>query len=108
MLKFLVIPIRYAWDEIMNDDEKNWKGKKLKSILCKLAFGAIVYNIWKHQNSLKFCNNVKSEEQILQTICWEIGSRIMRKGKGKFNYNSMNVELCENLGILLRVLAENG
>jgi hypothetical protein len=51
---------------------------------------------------------VKSEEQILQTICWEIGSRIMRKGKGKFNYNSMNVELCENLGILLRVLAENG
>jgi hypothetical protein len=45
MLKCLVIPIRFGWDEIVRDGEKNWKGKKLKSILCKLVFGAAVYNI---------------------------------------------------------------
>jgi len=105
MLKCLVIPIRLGWDEIVKDGEKNWKGKGLK---CKLAFGATVYNIWKHQNSLKFCNNVKSEEEILETIFWEIGSRIMGRGNRKFSYDLVNVKLCGNWGIPLSVLAENG
>jgi hypothetical protein len=33
MLKCLVIPMRFGWDEIVKDGENNWKGKKLQSIL---------------------------------------------------------------------------
>jgi hypothetical protein len=59
--------------------EKSYKAF-FKSWLSKLSctiFGSI------DQNSLKFCNNVKTELQILKTICWEIGSRIMGRGKGE-------------------------
>jgi hypothetical protein len=65
MLKCFVNPICFGWDEVV----KAWKGKKIHSIVCKLALCATVYNIWKHHNNIKFCNRVNSEEQILQVIC---------------------------------------
>jgi hypothetical protein len=41
------------------------------------------------------------EEQILQDIGWEIGTRIMGKGKRKFSYNSGNVLADEDRQIKL-------
>ena len=37
---------------------KDWKGKILSSLVCKLALGATVYNIWKHRNNVKFGNRL--------------------------------------------------
>jgi hypothetical protein len=47
---------------------KVWKGKSLNGVVCKLAWGATVYNIWRHRNSVKFGNRL-STEQIVHHIC---------------------------------------
>jgi hypothetical protein len=107
MLKSLVGPIWLDWDEVMREGMKAWKGKNLQCTTCKLALGATVYHIWKHQNSIKFCNRVNFEEQILQLICWEISTVIMEKGKGKFKHTVENVKICENWSITLSILVQN-
>jgi hypothetical protein len=35
------------WDSIVRQGLKLWKGKTLCATLCRLAWGASVYNIWK-------------------------------------------------------------
>lgn len=41
-----------------------WKGKSLLSVVCKLAWGFVVYNLWRHRNNLKFGDQISREEQI--------------------------------------------
>ena len=82
MHKCSVSPLCFDWDAVVC--EKAWKGKKLASIVCKSALGATVYNIWKHRNNVMFGNRLNSEELNLQYICWEISTRIVGIGKGKF------------------------
>jgi hypothetical protein len=41
----------------------------LKAVLCKLAWGSSVYNLWRHRNDLKFGNHPLSEDRILQKVC---------------------------------------
>jgi hypothetical protein len=62
MVRCFISSICFDWDEVGREGVKAWKGKKLHNIACKLALGATVYNIWKHQNNIKFCNWVNSEE----------------------------------------------
>jgi hypothetical protein len=69
-----------GWDEVVREGLKAWKGKSLFSIVCKLAWGATVYSIWKHRNIGKFGNRMSSEVQILQHICWEVSTRSITKG----------------------------
>lgn len=54
-----------GYGEVVREGVKAWKGRKLQGIVCRLALGATVYNIWMHRNS----NRVNSEEQIFQHIC---------------------------------------
>jgi hypothetical protein len=61
MLKCFVRPICFGWDEVVKG-VKACKDKKLHHIVCKLALGATVYNIWKFHYNIKFCNRVKFEE----------------------------------------------
>jgi hypothetical protein len=63
MLKCLVNPRCFGWDEVVKEGVKAWKGKKLHSNVCELALGATVYNIWKHPNNIKFCTRVNSERK---------------------------------------------
>ncbi len=42
MLKCFVNPICFGWDEVVKEGVKAWKGKKLHSIVCKLALGATI------------------------------------------------------------------
>lgn len=64
-----------GWDEVVRVRLKDWKGKILSSLVCKLALVATVYNIWKHRNNVKFGNRLYTEEQILPDCGerkWEI------------------------------------
>ena len=59
--------------------EADLKGRSLKASLCKLSLGAVVHNVWRHQNDIKHSNPVKTEERIVKQIIWEVSSRIMSK-----------------------------
>jgi hypothetical protein len=42
------------WDGILRKGMKDWKGKSLITVVCKLAWGSTVNNIWRYMNYLKF------------------------------------------------------
>jgi hypothetical protein len=43
----------FLWiQDILRKDIGEWQGKKLKAVVCKLAWSSAVYNIWKHQNDV--------------------------------------------------------
>lgn len=56
------------WEEVMKWGITDLKGRSLNASLCKLAFGAVVYQLWKRRNDLKHGNMVNSEDQILKRI----------------------------------------
>lgn len=68
-----------------------WKGKSLKNVVCKLAWGSCVYNLWKQRNNVKFGTQPSSEEKTLQNKCWKVSSRVV--GKGKFKACDVDVLL---------------
>lgn len=69
---------------------KELKGRKLKAVLCKLSWDATVtvYHLWRQRNDLKFGNQLKTGEKMLQIISWKITARIM--ARGKFNRTQEN------------------
>jgi hypothetical protein len=44
------------WGEVVRKGLRDWKEKHLQAIVCKLAWGSTVYNIWKFRNDVKFGN----------------------------------------------------
>jgi hypothetical protein len=70
------------------------KGKSLKTRLCKLSLGAVVYHIWIQRNNLIHGNVVCSEEGRIARIKWEIRSRLM--GKGQYRRSMVNIRLLQN------------
>jgi hypothetical protein len=70
----------------------DWCSKSLKAILCKLALGSVVYNIWCTRNEIKHAGHPSSKEQLLKKILWEIRAKVV--GKGKFPKNEENLGLC--------------
>jgi hypothetical protein len=84
------VPI--TWKDILLLGLNDWSCKSLKAILCRLALGSVVYNIWCTRNEIKHAGHPKSEEQLLKKILWEIRARVV--GKGKFPKNKENLELC--------------
>lgn len=65
--------------------------------MCKLVLGAVVYHLWKKRNDVRHGNILKSEEQILHRIDWEVRTCIM--GCGKFGNIAANRELCSKWGL---------
>ena len=53
-----------------------------------------VYHLWRQRNYLKFGNQIKTKEKLLQSFTWEIRDRIM--ARGKFNKTQGNIELCRS------------
>jgi hypothetical protein len=49
----------------------------LKDVVCKLAWGSAVYNIWRHRNDVKYGNKMNAKEKMLQKVCWEVRTRII-------------------------------
>jgi hypothetical protein len=83
---------KVIWEVVVEWESAELRGKSLLVILCKLALGAVVYHIWKHRNDVRHGNVLKSEEQILKIIVWEIMTRIM--GIGKFKRCEINEKIC--------------
>lgn len=102
MQKCSQITIPTDWEDILRKCIREWRGKSLKVVVCKLAWGSAVYNIWRYRNDMEHGNEMYSEEKLLQKICWEVRTRIA--GKGKFKENEENVAICNNWGISLNVL----
>lgn len=78
-----------------------WKEKSLLShVVCKLAWGSIVYNIWRQKFSYQIC----TEEQILHQINWEVCTRVVGKCNGRFKVSYINEKICLNWGIPSNIL----
>lgn len=57
------------------------KGKCLRASLCKISFGAGVYNVWRQRNDIQHGNPIKTEEHIVTQIVWEVRTKIMSRRK---------------------------
>jgi hypothetical protein len=84
------VPI--IWKDILTLGLNDWCSKSLKAILCKLALGSVVYNIWCNWNEIKHAGHPSSEEQLLKKILCKIRAKVV--GKGKFPKNEENLGLC--------------
>ena len=47
-----------------------------------MVYDSTVYNIWRNSNEIKHGSQLKTEEQVMQKIKWEVRAQIL--GKGKF------------------------
>ena len=86
-----------AWDDVLEWGIKVIKGKNLRTSLCTLALGAVLYYLWKQQNDLRHGNVVRSEEQILKQTDWEIRTKIV--GAGSFKKSEENKSICCRWGL---------
>lgn len=91
MQKCLQIDIPTGWEEILSKGIKEWRSKSLQAVVCKLAWGASIYNIWRQRNDVKHENQIRS--------------RIV--GKGKFKATDENVAVCSS-SVSLKMLCLDG
>jgi hypothetical protein len=85
MQKYNQSSIPTEWDDFLSKGVREWKGKNLRAVICKLAWGSAVYNLWRFRSDVKFWNQTISEEKMLQKICREVRTRIMWNGNFKGN-----------------------
>jgi hypothetical protein len=52
-----------------------------KAVLCKLSWGAHLYHIWTQRNDIKHSNHIRSEEQMIKHLKWEIRTRVLARGR---------------------------
>ena len=60
-------------------------------ILCRLVFGAVVYNLWHTRNELRHAGSPRTEEQILKKVMWEVRTRLA--GSDNFPKTRENISL---------------
>jgi superfamily II helicase len=94
--------ISTKWEEIIEKEVKEWREKSIKAVICRRAWGSAVYHLWMQRNYVKFGNHLISEEKIIQMVCWEVRTRIMRKDN--FMSSGENLVLCANWDIPTHVL----
>jgi hypothetical protein len=92
MTRCIVANPPIIWEDIIQLGCSSWKCNTLKSLLCRLALGSIVYNIWCTRNEIKHAGHPNTEEQILKKVLWEVRARVA--GKGKFPRTRDNILLC--------------
>jgi hypothetical protein len=71
---------------------EEWRGKTMKTYLCRLVFAFTIYNIWRNHNALRHNNNPCSKEKLIQHIRWEV--RIQFATKGRFKKTRENDIIC--------------
>jgi hypothetical protein len=89
-------------DWVLEKGCQSWKTKAMRGVLCRLVLSATVYEIWKARNAIRHGGQIKTEEQILKSIIWEIRYRVSRKRN--FKKNLENISLCLNWNIDVNVL----
>jgi len=64
------------WLEIVNDGCSKWKSKTLEGVLCWLILSSTAYGTWRARNEIRHNRHLRTEEQILKAIFWEVQYRI--------------------------------
>jgi hypothetical protein len=95
--KCLIEDPSIEWEDVIDWGVKELKGNSLKSTLCMLMLGAVVYHVWWQRNELKHGVGARSEEQINKIIDWEVRSIVI--GLGRFTNTKKNQVLCSKWGI---------
>jgi len=90
------------WENILEEGYRSWKTKAMRMVLCKLVLSATVYKIWKARNAIRHGGQIKTEEQILKSIIWEVRYRV--SGKRSFKKKLKNISLYLNWNIDVNVL----
>jgi hypothetical protein len=57
-----------CWIDIVSVGLQLWKGKTLRSHLCRLVLASEIYNLWKNRNALSHEDLPKTEEQVVRQI----------------------------------------
>jgi hypothetical protein len=52
----------------VSDGLQHWKGKTLRSHLCRLVLASEIYNLWRNRNALSHGDLPKTEEQVVRQI----------------------------------------
>jgi hypothetical protein len=68
--------------------------KTMMGVLCRLVLSSTIYSLWRARNEINYHGHLKTKEQILKKILWEVRSK--NSGKGKFKKNRENVGICQN------------
>jgi hypothetical protein len=61
-----------CWEDLVSFGLEEWRGKTMKTYLCRLVFAFIIYNIWRNHNALRHNNNLFTKEKLIQRIRWEL------------------------------------
>lgn len=85
------------WEDILEEGCRSWRTKAIREVLCQLVLSATVYEIWKACNAIWHGGQIKTKEQILKFIIWEVRYRV--SGKRNFKKNLENISLCLNWNI---------
>ena len=56
------------WDDIVDWGEKNLKGRSMKAVVCKLAFGPLFIIFGTKRNSLIYCGTLLEQRRPLCVI----------------------------------------
>jgi hypothetical protein len=91
MLRCRVEQPPIIWDDNLQLGCKSRGKKSLHFLLCRLVFGAVVYNLWHTRNELRHAGSPSTEEQILKKVMWEVQTRLA--GRGKFPRTRENIFL---------------
>lgn len=103
MAECLIFDPYVDWEAIGNWSEVHLKGRSLRATICRLCFGATIYNLWRHRNDLLHGNTPRSEELLVQQVKWEVRSRLIARCSAKKIVNSMLLVRKWNLQQLLSV-----
>jgi hypothetical protein len=88
-------------DAVISWFKKEMRRKKVWNHVCKLCFGAIVYQLWKQRNDLLHGNTPLPEEAIVAQIRWKVRARLLSKGSMK--YTAGNSGLVQSWDLQLRL-----
>lgn len=45
-----------------------WKGRHLRSLVCRLSLGAVISNVWKQRSTINYQGSMCSEEREVAAI----------------------------------------
>ena len=68
--------VHRSWGETVHWMTQNFKGKSLRSVICRLMFAAAVYAIWRERNSRIFNEKARSACNVLHEVLYWVRERV--------------------------------
>uniref|UniRef100_A0A2N9IBN2 Reverse transcriptase domain-containing protein n=1 Tax=Fagus sylvatica TaxID=28930 RepID=A0A2N9IBN2_FAGSY len=87
----------FCWEDLLEWGVVHLKGTEMRAIVCKVAWWATGYSIWSQRNAIIHAGQIKSEDQLLNSIKRDVKNRL--HSKNGFRDTILNRILCCNWGI---------